>query len=118
MRSRTEIRLHAGRVKGKPICVAQNRSFVVAPVSHKTKWPYYSEDTVLTCQAVCLPPCIVWIKLLIFFHHGPRDMQQFPGGGTAGHFLWLADLTQTGVEGFDNRVMLRCTQRRHVKGCP
>ena len=30
-----------------------------------------------------------WIKRLVFFHHGPRDMQQFPCGGTAGHFLWF-----------------------------
>ena len=43
-------------------------------------------------------------------------MQQFPCGGTAGHFLWLADLTQTRVEGLDHRVMLRRAQRRHVKG--
>jgi len=41
-RSWTEIRLHAGRVKGKPVRVAQNRSFVVAPISHKTKRPRMS----------------------------------------------------------------------------
>ena len=51
-----------------------------------------SEDTVFVCQAVFLPQRIIWIKRLVFFHHGPRDMQQFPCGGTAGHFLWLADL--------------------------
>src|SRR5882762_9028495 len=39
------------------------------------------------CQAVFLPLRIMWIKGLIFFHHGPRDMQEFPSGCTAGHFL-------------------------------
>src|SRR5687767_12564129 len=53
----------------------------------------FSEDTVFICQAVLLPQRIIGIKRLVFFHHGPRDMQQFPCGGTAGHFLWLADLT-------------------------
>jgi hypothetical protein len=53
----------------------------------------------MVCQAVVLSPRIVWIKLLIFFHHGPRKMQQFPCRGTAGHLFWLAPLTQTGIEG-------------------
>jgi len=39
-------------------------------------WPKYSEDTVFVCQAVFLPQRIIWIKRLVFFHHGPRDMQQ------------------------------------------
>jgi len=63
-----------------------------AAMTGATEYRAKSEDTVFVCQAVFLPQCIIWIKRLVFFHHGPRDMQQFPGGGTAGHFLWLADL--------------------------
>lgn len=43
-----------------------------------------------------LPLRIIWIKGLIFFHHGPRDMKEFPGGGTAGHFLGLARFRAVG----------------------
>jgi hypothetical protein len=32
-----------------------------------------SEDTVMAYQVVFLPPCIMWIKGLVFFYHRPRD---------------------------------------------
>jgi hypothetical protein len=40
--------------------------------------PRMSEDTVIAVKAVkpfFLPPCIIWIKGLIFFDHSPRDMK-------------------------------------------
>ena len=46
----------------------------------------------ITYQVVFLPLGIIWIKGLIFFHHSPRDMKQFPGRGTTGHFLGLTRL--------------------------
>jgi insertion element IS1 protein InsB len=49
--------------------------------------PSESEDTVMACQVVFLPPRIVWIKGLVFFDHRPRKMQQLPSGGTSGDFL-------------------------------
>jgi len=36
----------------------------------------------------------MWIKGLIFFDHGPCDMQQFTGSGAARHFLGLARFKQ------------------------
>ena len=72
----------------------------------------------MACQAVFFPLRIMWIKPLVFFHYRPRDVEQLPRRGTAGHFLWLASLTQTGIEGFDDRVMLRRTSGGHIKGGP
>src|SRR5262245_2756296 len=91
---------------------------MTSPKRSSPSGPKYSEDTVMACQAVFLPPRIMWIKPLVFCHHCPRDMKQLPCRSTARHFLWLARRTQTGVEGLDDRVMLRRTQSRHVKGGP
>ena len=58
------------------------------------------------------------IKLLVFLHDGLRKVKQLPYRSIAGAFLRLAGLPQPGLEGFDVRVMLRCTSCRHVEGGP
>ena len=72
-----------------------------------------------TVSRLIIPPSVLqrslWIKGLIFFHHGPRDMQEFPSGGTAGHFLGLTRFKQPAIKSLDRGVKPCRRQRRHVK---
>lgn len=77
-----------------------------------------SEDTVMAVKRFLLPLRIIWIKELIFFHHGPRDMQEFPSGGTSRHFLGFARFTSSLIQRFDHGVQPGRSQGSHVQSRP